>query len=119
MIEPLISPHSGTLSMGRGQKACHRPLLRRADCCVIPTQVPPLGRPLGTSRSLLQPVSPQRHDAQVGPYMKRGVFIPWTTVRVVHKSRRSSCYCGLKNGCLRGYIADDLSIAVALENIGS
>src|SRR4029453_17015399 len=84
--------------MGKGQKVCHRPLLRRADAGVIPTQEPPLDRPLGTSRGLVQRVSRQRLGVQVGLNMKRGIFIAWTTVRVVHKSRRFSCYCGLKNG---------------------
>jgi hypothetical protein len=49
--------------------------------------------------------------------MKREVLIAWTTVRIVHKSRRSSYDCGHKNGCLRGYMADDRRIAVVLENI--
>jgi hypothetical protein len=106
-------------STGRVQKGCHRPPLRRANGCVVPTPVPPLDRPLGTSRGLFQRVSRQCHDVPVGPYMTREVFIAWTTVRIVHKSRRSSYDCGLKNGCLRGYIADDLRIAMALKNIWS
>jgi hypothetical protein len=45
----------------------------RADICLVPAQVLPLGRPLGTSRSLLQHVSHHRDDASVGPSVNSGI----------------------------------------------
>ena len=52
---------------GRPIKKGRPSLPSRADVCLVPAEVPPLGRPLGTSRRLLQRVSHHRDEAYVGP----------------------------------------------------
>jgi hypothetical protein len=54
-------------SCGGADQTGYPSLPSRADICLVPTQVSPLGRALGTYRCLLYRVSCYCHDSHVGP----------------------------------------------------